>query len=199
MLDCLSGQTLGSAMSAQAQRLQFTVTDYHRMLDAGILAEDDRVELVEGEILRMAPVGSRHAAHVKRLNRLLNRELGDRAIVAVQDPIYVNDFSEPEPDLSILRPRRDFYERAHPGPEDVLWLVEVSNSSLQLDREVKLPLYARHRIPELWVVNVPETVVQVFRSPRDGEYRERSEARHGEAISPQAFPELKLRVDEILG
>ncbi len=155
-------------MPAQAQRVQFTTLDYHRMVDAGILAEDDHVELIEGEILRMTPVGSRHAGHVKRLNRLLTLSLGDRAIVAVQDPIHVNDFSEPEPDLAILRPRDDFYEQAHPGPADVFWLVEVSDSSLQFDREVKLPLYARHGVPEVWVVNVQNAVVEVHRAPDGG-------------------------------
>lgn len=185
-------------MPALAQKLQFTVSDYHRMVDAEILAEDDPVELVEGEILRMAPVGSRHAAHVNRLNRYLTLELGDRAIVSVQNPIYINDFSEPEPDLSILKPRDDFYSEAHPRPEEVLWLIEVSDTSLEFDREVKLPLYARHGIPELWVVNLSDSVIQVFRSPEDGDYRERSVVGKGERLSPQAFPELELRIDEIL-
>lgn len=186
-------------MPALAQRLQFSVTDYHRMVDAGILTEDDPVELVEGEILRMAPVGSRHAAHVKRLNRLLTPKLADRAVVAVQDPIYVNDFSEPEPDLAILRPREDFYAAAHPRPEDVFWLIEVSHSSLDFDREVKLPLYARHRIPELWVVDVASAVLHVFSAPEDGDYSVHSAVKRGESLTPRAFPDLKLRAEAILG
>lgn len=186
-------------MPAQAQRVQFTTLDYHRMVDAGILAEDDHVELIEGEILRMAPVGSRHAGHVKRLNRLLTFALGDRAIVAVQDPIRVNDFSEPEPDLSILRPREDFYEQAHPGPEDVFWLVEVSDSSLQFDREVKLPLYARHGVSEVWVVNVQNAVVEVHSTPEGGGYRDLAERRRGDSLAPRAFPDLVFEVETIVG
>ncbi|MEM7585605.1 MAG: Uma2 family endonuclease [Acidobacteriota bacterium] len=186
-------------MAALAETLRFTVDDYHRMVDAGILAEDDPVELVEGQILMMAPVGSRHAAHVKRLNRLLTFELGTRAIVAVQDPITVDDFSEPEPDLSLLRPRDDFYAAAHPRPEDVFWLVEVSHTSLEVDREVKLPLYARHRIPEVWVVDVAAAVLEVFRSPENGRYRERSKVEKGQTISALAFPDLSFAVQAILG
>ena len=186
-------------MPALAQRLQFTTTDYHRMVDAGILAEDDHVELIEGEILRMAPVGSRHAAHVKRLNRLLTSALGESAIVAVQDPIHVSDLSEPEPDLAILRPREDFYEQAHPGPDDIFWLIEVSDSSLQLDREVKLPLYARHGIAEVWVVNLPDELIEVYQRPSGAAYRETLERRRGDSLSPTAFPDLLLAVDGILG
>ncbi len=186
-------------MFAQSQRLQFTVTDYHRMIDTGILAEDDRVELIEGEILQMPPVGSGHAGRVNILNRHLSLALGDRAIVAVQNPIQANDLSEPEPDHAILRPRDDFYVRENPGPEAIFWLIEVSDSSLNFDREVKLPLYARNGVSEVWVINVPDAVVEVYRAPRGGEYRGRSELRRGDSLSPLAFPDLELAVATILG
>ncbi len=186
-------------MSAHAQRLQFTVTDYHRMIDTGILAEDDRVELIEGEILQMPPVGSGHAGRVNILNRHLSLKLGERAIVAVQNPIQANDLSEPEPDLAILQPREDFYIQGNPRPEDIFWLIEVSDSSLKLDHELKLPLHARNGVSEVWVVNVPGAVVEVYRSPEGGGYRDRSELRRGDSLSPQAFPELVLAVETFLG
>ena len=186
-------------MPAQAQRLQFAVTDYHRMVDAGILAEDDRVELIEGEILQMPPVGPEHAGRVNILNRHLSLKLGERVIVAVQNPIQVNDFSEPEPDLAILQPREDFYVQGHPRPEDVFWLIEVSDSSLTFDREVKLPLYARNGVAEVWVVNVPGAVVEVYRAPAGGEFLDRSTLRRGDSLSPRAFPDLVLAVETILG
>jgi len=126
-------------MAAPLVRHRFTVEEYHRMGQAGILSEDDRVELIEGEIVEMAPVGSRHAACVKRLNALLSRRAGGRALVSVQDPIRLGEHSEPQPDLALLKPREDFYAAAHPGPEDVLLVIEVAETSLEYDREVKLP------------------------------------------------------------
>lgn len=185
--------------AAQPHRLLFTVDDYYRMADAGILAEDDPVELIEGEIIRMSPVGSRHASRVKKLNRLLTTKLGEEAIVAVQDPVHLSDISEPEPDLGVLRSRDDFYEHRHPTPDDVLLLIEVSNSSLEFDHQVKLPLYARHGIGELWVVDLRNRGIEVYRDPEGDGYRNRREARSGEVLSPQAFPNLELAAEEILG
>ncbi len=184
-------------MSAQPQRHPFSVDEYARMAEAGILAEGDRVELIEGDIVHMPPVGSQHAAPVKRLNHFLGRQVGNRALLSVQDPIRLDDFSEPEPDIALLRPRDDFYAAAHPGPDDVLLLVEVSDSSASFDRGVKLPLYASHGIREVWIVDVGSRAIEVCRNPRGREYRDRSLLRDGE-ISPLAFPDLVLRVDAIL-
>ncbi len=187
-------------MSAQPQRRLFTATEYYSMLDSGILLEDDRVELVAGEIVRMPPVGSPHAAPVKRLNRLLSLQLRDRAIVSVQDPIHLDDHSEPEPDLAVLRPREDFYAAAHPRPEDVLLLVEVSDTSVDYDHQVKLPLYAAHAITEVWLVNVPRQRLEIYRDPdpASGVYRRELRRRRGETLSPQAFPELRIDVASLL-
>ncbi len=185
--------------SALPQKLLFTVDDYYRMADAGILAEDDAVELIEGEIIRMSPVGSRHASRVKKLIRLLTMKLGESAIVAAQDPVHLSDLSEPEPDLSVLRPRDDFYESRHPTPDDVLLLIEVSDSSLEFDHRVKLPLYARHNIRELWVVDLRNGLVEVYEGPEGNHYRDRRELQRSESLSPQSFPDLILTIDEILG
>ncbi len=185
--------------SALPQKLLFTVDDYYRMADAGILAEDDAVELIEGEIIRMSPVGSRHASRVKKLIRLLTMKLGEAAIVGAQDPVHLSDLSEPEPDLSVLRPRDDFYENHHPTPDDVLLLIEVSDSSLELAHRVKLPFHARHDIRELWVVDLGNTLVEVYSGPDGSHYSDHREVQRGESLSPTSFPDLILTADEILG
>jgi len=186
-------------MSVQIVRHKFTVDDYHRMVQAGILSEDDRVELIEGEIVTMSPIGSRHAACVKRLLRLFIRGVGDRAIVAAQDPIRLGEHSEPQPDLSLLKPREDFYASEHPGPEDVLLLLEVAETSAEYDRKVKIPLYARFGIKEVWLIDLEAETVEVYREPSWEGYQERKVLGRGEVISPTAFPELGLPVDEALG
>lgn len=143
-------------MTVPVMRRLFTVEEYHKMAEAGIFTEDDRVELIEGEILEMSPIGRIHAAHVKRLNKLFNQRLGDRVLVGVQDPVILSDFSEPEPDLSLLQPRADFYEAGHPQPEDIFLLVEVANSTVETDQYVKVPTYAKSGIVEVWLVNIDE-------------------------------------------
>ncbi|HEX2224650.1 MAG TPA: Uma2 family endonuclease [Thermoanaerobaculia bacterium] len=180
-------------------RKRFNVDEYHAMARAGILHEDDRVELIEGEILEMTPIGSRHAGCVTRLNRLLLSRLGDTAVVSVQNPILLNDDSEPQPDLMILRRREDFYSTAHPGPADVLLLIEVADSSLEADREFKAPLYGRHGIHETWVVDLERSLVESHFDPDPEGYRRVQIFRRGESISPQAFPDLSLTISEIFG
>ncbi len=176
---------------------RFTVEDYHRLAEAGILGEDDRVELIEGDLVMSSPISSRHAACVKRLNALFNAALQGRAIVGVQDPLRLGEHSEPEPDLMLLRPREDFYRDAHPGPEDVYLVIEVSETSLAYDREVKLPLYARFGVPEVWLVNLVEDRLEVYRTPRGGSYTHKAVYTQGR-VAPQAFPDLGLDVAVIL-
>ena len=182
----------------ETQRL-FTIEEYHRMAEAGILHEDDRVELIEGKIIQMAAIGSRHAACVKRLVKLLVREIGDSGVVGAQDPIILPDSSEPEPDVTVLRPRDDFYAAGHPIPEDVLLLIEVSDTSLEYDREIKLPLYARAGIPEVWIVNLAGSDILTYSRPESGSYEEVNLARHGDRISSQVLPALLVSVGDILG
>jgi Uma2 family endonuclease len=165
------------------------------MADAGILSEDDRVELIEGEIFRMAAIGSRHAGCVNRLNRLFQ---GTEAILAPQNPVYLNDLSEPEPDLALLRWRDDFYSSSHPKPDDVLLLIEVADSSIGFERRTKIPLYARCGIPEVWLIDLVENRVEIHRQPSATSYRDVRRLRKGDRISPLAFPELDLNVSDML-
>jgi Uma2 family endonuclease len=142
-----------------------TVSEYHRMGEAGIFADTERVELIEGQLIAMSPIGSPHFAAVNTLNRLLVRAVGNLAIVSVQNPVRLNDKSEPEPDLALIRPQDDEYRSGLPGPMDVLLIIEVASSSIDYDRGVKLALYARHSIPEFWIVNLDLVRVEVYRSP----------------------------------
>lgn len=159
-------------MSHQFAKRWFSVGDYYRMAEAGILTADDRVELIEGEVLEMSPIGSRHAACVKRLNTLLNRQVGHTVIVSVQDPIYIDDFSEPQPDIALLRPRADFYAEEHPTSSDVLLVVEMADTSVELDRSKKLPLYARAGVPEAVIVVLPEEIIEAHAEPVGGRYQQ---------------------------
>jgi Uma2 family endonuclease len=151
-------------------RHRITVADYYRMAEAGVLAPDARVELIEGEVIDMAPIGSTHARAVARLNRLLVVAAGDHALVWPQSSLNLGDLSEPQPDLMLLRPRGDEYASALPTAADVLLLIEVSDTSARYDREIKLPLYARHGIAEVWIVDLHSGCVRVFRQPAEGRY-----------------------------
>jgi Uma2 family endonuclease len=186
-------------MAVQLLRRLFTVEEYHRMAQAGILTEDDRLELIEGEIVEMAPIGSRHQSCVDRLAELFFRQVADRAIVRVQGPVLLERRSEPQPDLTLLRRRPSFYAIVHPGPEDVLLVVEVCDTTVDYDRQVKVPLYARYGIPEVWLVVLEKGLVEVYRKPTVQGYQEVSQARRGQRLSPEAFPDLELAVDDILG
>jgi Uma2 family endonuclease len=181
-------------------RRRFTRDEYHRMAEAGVLREDDRVELLDGEVVVMSPIGGPHTACVKRLNRLLQRRVGDLAIVSVQDPVELDERSEPQPDVALLRPRDDFYEFVTaPRPEDVLLAIEVGDTSVKFDREVKAPLYARAGVAELWLVDLPASEVQVCRRPGEKGYCEVTVLRRGDTLSPAALPDVSIHVDEILG
>lgn len=182
-------------MAEPLKRL-FTVSEYHSMAEAGILSEDDRVELIEGEIYRMAPIGSLHAGCV---NRLIHLFKGAEAILAAQNPVVLNDFSEPQPDMALLRWRDDFYASSHPNPDDILLLIEVADASVGFDRGVKIPLYARRGIRELWLVDLKKDTVEVHREPSPTAFRDVLKLRKGDRISPLAFPDLELNVSDILG
>jgi Uma2 family endonuclease len=179
------------------RRRRFTVDEYHRMAKAGILHEDDRIELIEGELIEMAAIGSRHMACVIELNRRFVLGLVDRAVVSVQNPVRLSSHSEPEPDVVLLRPRADRYRDALPGPEDVLLLIEVSDTTLAYDRGIKLALYAAAGIPEVWIWDLKRRRVLVHRDPAGRSYRTVEIVERGE-IAPAAFPELLIPVTEIL-
>jgi hypothetical protein len=194
-------------MSAEADilRSKFNLKEYHQMIEAEILKEDDRVELLAGEVWKLPPVGSAHAGCVKRLAHLWHALLGTtagqapRAIVSVQDPVELDDASEPEPDLALLRFRPDFYSESNPRPPDVLLMIEVAYSSLAMDRQQKVPLYAEAGIVEVWVVDLDGDNVEVYREPSPKGYAWIRRLERGQRLAPQAYPDLELAVDEILG
>lgn len=186
-------------MATQQAPHLFTVDEYYLMAEAGILSEDDRVELIEGEIIDMAAIGIKHALCVDRLTLLLIRLLPDEVMVRAQNPIYLDKYSEPQPDLALLK-RRDYSRRKHhPGSGDVLLVIEVSDTTLTFDRKVKLPLYARAGIPEVWIVNLQDNSIEVYSQPEGGAYQERQQLQYGQAVSIRGFPDLTLAVDDILG
>lgn len=185
-------------MSVQKNRRMFNVSDYYRMAAAGVFSEDDRLELVEGEILEMSPTGSRHAARVDRLNAALGRLVSGAAIVRVQSPIRLNDFSEPLPDISLLKPRDDYYERSHPTPGDVLLVVEVADTSAAYDRGVKVPLYARAGVPEVWLVDLTKGEVEVYSRPEGGAYRDVRRVPRGQRLTSAHIPSLALDAADVL-
>lgn len=184
-------------MSLTTVRRRFTVEEYDRMGETGILKPEDRVELIEGEIIQMSPIGKRHAACVAFLLRRFDRAVGDRAIVQVQNPVRIGFRSEPEPDLMLLKPKADFYASGHPGPSDVLLLIEVSDTSESFDREVKLPLYAHAGIAEFWRVDLEKRQIEVFRDPRSGTYASTAIHGRGASLSPAAFPDIRVSIDEL--
>ncbi len=183
-------------MSVQVAK--FTVGQYDRMIEAGVFPPGYRAELIEGEIIEMSPIGPRHAACVGRLTRLFSRLL-DEPIVWVQNPVRLDDSSEPEPDICVLKPRADFYGESLPTPADVLLLVEVSDSTLEFDRRRKLPLYARSLVPEVWIVNLTDERIETFAEPAGGDYRHHADAGRGEEVSARGVQALRLGVADILG
>lgn len=184
---------------AQLLKGRITVADYHRMVECGILSEDDRVELLDGQIIPMTPIGSPHAGCVNRLTRMLIGALGDRATIAVQNPAVLSDRLEPQPDVAVLKPRVDGYAARHPELADVLLLIEVADSSVGHDRDVKIPLYAAAAVPEVWLVNLPADQLHVCRDPATSGYRSIQIVRRGALVAPVSFPDIALSVNEILG
>ena len=180
-------------------RHKLNVDEYYRMGEAGILGEDDRVELIDGEVLDMAPIGPGHEATVGGLTETLVIACMGRATVWPQNSIRLGRWSAPQPDLAVLRRRADFYSTKRAGPEDVLLLIEVADSSLRYDRTVKLPLYARAGIAELWIVDLKRGVVEVSRAPAGDSYAETTTHERGESIALSLAPEVAVKLDLIFG
>jgi Uma2 family endonuclease len=179
-------------------RHRWTVEEYHRMGEVGLLDPDVRVELIEGEIVEMAPIGDAHAAISNRLTRLLVVTVGERGIVAVGNPVRLNQNSEPQPDFSVLRPRGD-YETRGPCPDDVMLAVEVSDTTLRRDRRVKLALYARAGIPEFWIVNLETREVEIYRSPAGDVYASVEQKGPGDVTTIDALPGVTIPIRQVLG
>jgi Uma2 family endonuclease len=178
---------------------RFTVDEYYRMAQVGILSEQDRVELIDGEVLPMSPIGSRHSATVDRVNHAFNSRLSGRAIVRVQGPVRLDLYTEPEPDILLLRPRADFYASGHPGPADVLLIVEVADSSIGYDRDVKAYIYARSGVPEYWLLDLNENVLIRHASPDGGTYRVVDRLDAQARLAPALLPDCAIGVGDLIG
>ncbi len=174
-----------------------TVDDYHRMGEAGILGEDDRVELIDGKLIEMAPIGSNHASEVMRLNMLLSAAVAGHAIVSPQNPVRMGAHSEPQPDITVLRFRDDFYRASHPQPEDVLLLIEIADTTIRYDREIKIPLYARHGIPEVWLIDLQLERVEIYLQPSSDGYRQILRPAKNERIALSLLPDVSVLIADL--
>ena len=182
-------------MAIQVERYRFTAADYHRLAEAGILGEDDRVELIAGEIVEMSPVGGRHVEAVSRFTRLLSRQVGDGMLVNVQSPIRLTNDGEPEPDLAVVRDRA--YGGELPTAADVLLVIEVADTSLRRDRDIKLPRYAEAGIPEVWIADLRRRQLLVYRNPQGARYAEALVLGLSDEVSPLSFPDVTIRVADV--
>ena len=180
------------------ERYRLSSGVFHEMIEKGIFGEDERVELIEGELAIMSPIGSEHMGIVNQLAEVLIRQLKRRALVGVQGPIHLDEHSEPQPDLILLTPRQDFYKRSLPRPADVLLVIEVADSSLAYDRTVKMPLYANASVPEAWIINLIDRWIEVYRDPSLAGYTTLLKILPGKSIAPQAFADVVVSVDELL-
>jgi Uma2 family endonuclease len=200
-VDCSIGEDPMGEILERPQapaRHRLDVDAYYKMAEAGILTREDRVELIDGEIIDMNPIGSSHAALVKRLNRLFARAAAEgMVLVGVQDPLRLDAYNEPEPDLMLLRPRADDYQANHPGAADVLLVIEVSDSSLAYDRGRKLALYAKFGVPEVWIVDLAGAAIEIYRGPKDGAYASRERQTSG-SLTPKLVAEVSVDVAALL-
>ena len=187
------------AIEVELKHRRFTLDEYHRLVETGVLREGERVELIRGELVEKMAPGPRHTGCLAFLNERLVGRLAGRTVLWPGGPIVILPDSEPEPDITLLKSRADFYRHALPGPQDVLLLVEVADSSVRFDRNVKRPLYAEAGIAEYWIVNLVAEAVEVHRDPEGDRYRRVERVGRGGQVAPHAFPDVALPVDEILG
>lgn len=185
-------------MEAPVLKRLFTVEEFHQMAEGGVFGEDDRLELLDGEILQMTPIGKEHAACVARLSEMLWERCRASAIINVQNPLVLSEETELYPDVALLRRRSDFYREALPRPADVVLVVEVADTTVDYDRHVKVPRYARAGIPEVWVVDLRARVIDVHAGPVAGEYRDERHAQPGESLAIPGVPAQQLAVADIL-
>ncbi len=178
-------------------RRRITVEEYEAMYEAGVFKPDERLELINGEILKVAPMNAPHMSYVIRLSRIFTERLAKRAIVSTQLPVVINEESEPEPDISILRWRSDDYFSGKPSVQDVYAIIEVASTSLVYDRRIKLPLYARADVPEVWIVKVQERELEVYRSPKGEAYSESRVLKPSDVVSLLAFPDVEIPLSEV--
>jgi Uma2 family endonuclease len=182
----------------QPMRLRFSVDEYYRMIELGMLKDYEKAEIIEGELIKKMPIGERHAYVVDVLNRFFVKNVPDSVLVRIQNPIRLSDYSEPEPDLA-LADLRKYDGKRHPRPSEIILIVEVSDSTLKYDRDVKLALYAEAEIPEIWIVNLPNDIIEVHQKPSVGIYQLAKIFKRGEIVTSEVLPDLSIAADEILG
>jgi|SRR5579862_3736706 len=188
-----SGRTMAELLAYH----RFSLESYEAMIEHGILTRDDKVELIAGEIVEMSPIGSHHSATVSLIAQTIGRVLGDRSNVRTQQAIALPPDSEPEPDVAVVRSRKDHYWEAHPRPADIMLVIEVADTSLTVDRFVKLPIYAAAGIPESWIVDLTNSVIEVYREPRQDAYSTKTVLRRGDRIAPITFPDVSIEVNSL--
>lgn len=186
-------------VSSKITPKRFRVEDFRKMTEIGILTEESGWEVIDGYLIDKMTIGSKHASVVRRLEKILERSIGDSIIVSGQNPVHIDDYNEPEPDVALLKPSEDFYAASHPMPEDVLLLIEVSDSTVEYDREIKKRLYAEAEIMEFWLVNLKNETVEVYTQPKNGSYYSARILEEGETINSDSIENLTLAVAEILG
>ena len=186
-------------MGAEVTKKLFAVDEYYKMAEAGIFTEDDRVEFIDGEIIEMSPIGHRHLGCVNRATRCFVESFGNRAVVSPQNPILLSVWTEPQPDLVVLKPRKDFYGSKKPEPADALLVVEIADTSLSHDRVVKLPRYAAAGVPEVWIEDLKNEKLLVYRGPTEKGYLTALALQRGDSVSPLAFPEVMFSAEDLLG
>jgi Uma2 family endonuclease len=184
---------------AGVERWRFTVDDFYRMGEVGILPPEARVELIDGEVIKLAPIGSHHNGSVIGLDEIFRESLGRRVTVSIQGPLELERHWNPQPDVLILKRREDRYRRANPTDADVLLLIEVADTTLIYDRDTKGPRYAQAGIIEYWIVDLTGDRLLVYRDPRDGVYQSVQALTREDTVQPLAFPELTIAVADILG
>lgn len=192
-------ETMNTTEQVKINHRRFKVAEFLRLAEIGFLREDERVELIRGEIVEMSPINVTHASTVSRLLSLLSNLLGRRVILSVQNPVELDDETLPQPDVALLQPRDDFYSKHHPGPQDILLLIEVSDSTVPYDRRIKASLYSTAGVIEYWIVNLPERQIEVYREPRPNGYRTLTRYAPGETITPLAFADITVSVSDIIG
>lgn len=192
----MSTQIAEQSLLNSQPRHRWTVAEFHRMAEVGLLNEDSRVELIDGEIVEMAPIGSEHAGHNNYLQSFLAYRLYGKAVVAGQNPVVLGGYEEPQPDIALLRWREDYYRTAHPHAEDVLLIIEISDTTLRYDRDVKVPLYAKNGVPEVWLLDVQQKQLEIYREPLHGVYQQR-DCRNTGQIAPVSCPDAIINLNEL--
>ncbi len=195
-----SGRTMDITTDAPVRYLlhRFTVDEYYRMAETGILDEDDRVELIDGQILVMEPISPEHGGHTMALTHLFSSLARDRALLSVQNPIQIDEYNHPQPDVVLCRLRDDFYKRSHPAPSDIYLVVEVAWTSAARDRRLKIALYGRAGIVEFWLVDIPHRTLEVYTEPSDDGYDRVARLRAGSSVRLAAFNDMEVRVEDVV-